>query len=149
MFVVCSSCCFYGSLYRTCTLSLDNVSNVSVRLYVESSAEAEYVDECNAVKEMIFLIQALKEMRYEGLNTNSIIILTDNQAAIKMASNPVNHPPKHIYTSYHYVRNKVEEGAIRLKYIFINQMIVDGLTKPLEPGKFQRFRSVMGLASGK
>ena len=97
---------------------------------------------------MIFLIQALKEMRYEGLNTNSIIILTDNQAAIKMASNPVNHPPKHIYISYHYVRNKVEEGAIRLKYIFIDQMMADGLTKPLEPGKFLRFRSVMGLASG-
>ncbi len=98
---------------------------------------------------MIFLIQALKEMRYEGLNTNSIIILTDNQAAIKMASNPVNHSrAKHIYTLYHYVRNKVEEGAIRLKYIFIDQMMVDGLTKPLEPGKFLRFRSVMGLASG-
>ncbi len=27
--------------------------------------------------------------------------------------NPVNHPrAKHIDTSYHYVRNKVEEGAI-------------------------------------
>jgi len=85
-------------------------------LYVESSAEAEYVDECNAVKELIFLIQALKEMRYDDSNTNSIIILADNQAAIKMNSNLVNHlRAKHIDTSYHYVRNKVEERAIRLK----------------------------------
>ncbi len=113
-----------------------------------SSAEAEYVDECNAVKELIFLIQALKEVRYDDSDTNSTIILADNQAAIKMSSNPVNHSrAKHIDTSYHYVRNKVEEGAIRLKYILIDQMMADGLTKPLESGKFLRSRSVMGLAS--
>ncbi len=113
-----------------------------------SSAEAEYVDECNAVKELIFLIQALKEMRYDDSNTNSTIILADNQATIKMGSNLVNYPrAKHIDTSYHYVRNKVEEEAIRLKYILIDQMVVDDLTKPLKSGKFLRFRSVMGLAS--
>ncbi len=47
--------------------------------------------QCNAIKEIIFLIQALKEMKYEDSNTNSIIILTDNQATIKMNSNLVNH----------------------------------------------------------
>ncbi len=65
-----------------------------------------------------------------------------------MGSNPVNHPrAKHIDTSYHYVRNKVEEEAIRLKYIPIDQMVTDDLTKPLKSGKFLRFRSVMRLAS--
>ncbi len=87
-------------------------------------------------------------MKYDGSDTNSTIILADNQAAIKMGSNPVNHPrTKHIDTSYHYVRNKVEERAIRLKYIPIDQMVADDLTKPLESGKFLRFRSVMRLAS--
>ena len=61
-----------------------------------------------------------------------------------MGSNPVNHPrAKHIDTSYHYVRNKVEEGAI----IPTDQLMADGLTKPLNSGKFLRSRSVMGLAS--
>ncbi len=87
-------------------------------------------------------------MRYDGSNTNSTIILADNQAAIKMSSNLVNHSrTKHIHTSYHYVRNKVEEEAIRLKYILIDQMMVDDLIKSLESGKFLRFRSVMRLAS--
>ncbi len=113
-----------------------------------SSAEAEYVDECNAAKELTFLVQALKEVKYDDSDTNSTTILADNQAAIKMGSNPVNHPrAKHIDTSYHYVRNKVEEGAIKLEYIPTDQMVADGLTKPLESGKFLRFRSVMGLAS--
>jgi len=97
---------------------------------------------------LIFLIQALKEVRYDDSDTNSTTILADNQATIKMGSNPVNHSrAKHIDTSYHYVRNKVEEGAIRLEYILIDQMVADGLIKPLESGKFLRFRSVMGLAS--
>ncbi len=110
------------------------------------SAEAEYVDECNAVKKLTFLIQALKEMRYDGSNTNSTIILADNQAAIKMSSNLVNHSRvKHIDTFYHYVRNKVEERAIRLKYILIDQMMIDDLIKPLKSGKFLSFRSVMRL----
>ncbi len=43
-----------------------------------SSAEAEYVDECNAIKKLIFLIQVLKEMRYDDSNINLTIILADN-----------------------------------------------------------------------
>ncbi len=65
-----------------------------------------------------------------------------------MSSNFVNHlRAKHIDTSYHYVRNKVEEKAFRLKYILIDQIMIDGLIKPLNSGKFLRFRSVMKLAS--
>jgi len=97
---------------------------------------------------LIFLIQALKEMRYDNLNMNSTIILADNQATIKMSSNLINHlRAKHIDTSYHYVQNKVEERAIKLKYILINQMMINNLIKSLKSGKFLRFRSVMKLAS--
>ncbi len=112
-----------------------------------SFAEAEYVSECNAVKKLIFLIQALKEMRYDDSNMNSTIILADNQATIKMNSNLVNHfRIKHIDTFYHYVQNKIEEKAIRLKYILIDQMMIDDLIKSLKSDKFLSFRSVMKLA---
>ena len=46
---------------------------------------------------------------------------------------------------YHYVQNKIEEKAIRLKYILIDQMMIDDLIKPLKSGKFLSFRSVMRL----
>jgi len=111
-----------------------------------SFAEAEYIDKCNTVKKLIFLIQALKEMKYDDSNMNSTIILADNQATIKMSSNFVNHLwVKHINTFYHYVQNKVEKKAIRLKYILIDQMIIDDLIKLLKSGKFLSFRSVMRL----
>jgi len=87
-------------------------------------------------------------MRYDNSNTNSTIILADNQATIKMSSNLVNHlQVKHIDTSYHYVQNKVEEKAIRLKYILIDQMMINDFIKSLKSGKFLRFRSIMRLTS--
>ncbi len=46
---------------------------------------------------------------------------------------------------YHYIQNKVEEKAIKLKYILIDQMMIDDLIKSLKSGKFLSFRSVMKL----
>jgi len=87
-------------------------------------------------------------MRYDDLNTSSTIILADNKTTIKMSSNLVNHfQVKHIDTSYHYVQNKIEEKAIRLKYILIDQMMINDFIKSLKSDKFLRFRSVMRLAS--
>jgi len=45
-----------------------------------SSAEAEYVGECNTAKELTFLVQALKEVGYDGSDTNPTTILADNEA---------------------------------------------------------------------
>ncbi len=51
----------------------------------------------------------------------SAIILVNNQTVIKITNNSVNHfRVKHINISYHYVRNKIKEKTIKLKYIFIN-----------------------------
>ncbi len=87
-------------------------------------------------------------MKYDDLNMNLTIILADNQATIKLSSNLVNHfQVKHIDISYHYVWNKIEEKAIRLKYILIDQMMIDDFIKSLKSGKFLRFRSIMRLAS--
>jgi len=70
------------------------------RIGESSSAEAQYVGECNAAKELTFLVQALKEVGYDGSDTTPTTILADNQAAIKMGSNPINPPrAKHICTS--------------------------------------------------
>ncbi len=85
-------------------------------------------------------------MKYDDSNMNSTIILADNQATIKINSNLVNHSwVKHINMFYHYIQNKVEEKAIKLKYILIDQMMIDDLIKSLKSGKFLSFRSVMKL----
>jgi len=89
-----------------------------------STAEAEYVGECHAAKEATFLVQALREKGYESSDTKPVTLLADNQAAIKMASNPINHPrSKHIDVSYRYVRWKAAElKEIELLYISTDEM---------------------------
>ena len=65
-----------------------------------------------------------------------------------MTSNSINHSRiKHINVIYYFVRNKVKEGAVRLKYILTDQMIADGLIKSLKLSKFLISRTLMRLAS--
>ena len=47
-----------------------------------STAEAEYVGECNAAKESVFLAGSLKGIGYKGSDVNTELRLADNQAAI-------------------------------------------------------------------
>jgi hypothetical protein len=71
---------------------------------------------------------------------NPIIIYADNQKAIKLINNPIFQKKiKHIAIKYHYTRDLISTGAIKLKYRSTSEMIADELTKPLGPGQFKRF----------
>jgi hypothetical protein len=52
---------------------------------------------------------------------------------------------KHIEIKYHFIRDKVQKGAVKLQYIPMNQHVVDILTKPLSKGKFKAFIDKLGL----
>ncbi len=80
---------------------------------------------------------------------NPTIIYADNQGAIKLANNPIfQKRTKHIAVKYHYTRDLISKGAIKLEYRPTSEMIADGLTKPLGPGQFKRFVEQLGMAKG-
>jgi hypothetical protein len=57
---------------------------------------------------------------------------SDNQGCIALAENPENHArSKHIDVQYHYTRQLVEYGKIKLDYCPREDMLADVLTKPL------------------
>ncbi len=76
-----------------------------------------------------------------------VTLKADNQAAIKMASNPINHPrTKHIDSCYHVVREMVAEtGKLRIDYVKTDDMLADGLTKALGPYKHKDNVKRLGL----
>jgi hypothetical protein len=74
------------------------------------------------------------------------VILCDNQSCIKMMENPVFHDKsKHIKIWYHYIRDMVQRGVVKLQYVRTNEQVADVLTKPLSRVKFEYFRDKLGV----
>ena len=58
-----------------------------------------------------------------------------------MYEKPVFHDKsKHVEIKYHYIRDLVQKGAMKLPYDGTNEQIVDVLTKPLSKVKFEYFK---------
>ena len=57
---------------------------------------------------------------------------------MKLSENLVFHDKlKHIEIKYHYIRDMVQRGAVKLQYVVTDEQIADVLTKPLARVKFE------------
>lgn len=85
---------------------------------------------------------------YEGLRlplSHPTTIYYDNMSAIKFAINQVFHEcTKHIEIDCHLIREKVQQGTVKLHPIHTALQLVDILTKPLPPSTFQNINSKLG-----
>ena len=71
----------------------------------------------NAVQEAKFLMQLCLDMKV-GIKEGKSLIMIDNQGAMNLAKNPVQHQrSKHIDIKYHFIRSEIQEGRISLDYI--------------------------------
>ena len=63
-----------------------------------------------------------------------------------MLDNSVFHDKsKHIEIKYHYIRDMVQRGAIKIWYVVMEEHIVDVLTKPLARVNFEYFKEKLGV----
>ena len=111
-----------------------------------SSTEAEYMALLEATKESIWIQRLLSELGQKAAIKNTNVIFEDNQGAIALAHNPAHHPrTKHINIQYHFVRDCVENGKVKLEYCPTAEMVADALTKPLSKDRHQGMMEKMGL----
>lgn len=109
-----------------------------------SSMEAEYIGACEMVKVIMWLRQCLKEIGRDQIAPTTLGI--DNTSAKIFAEEyMVQSRSKHIDTKYHYIRERIVEGMIKLVHQPTKDMPADALTKPLGPKLFNRFRRMMGV----
>ena len=81
-----------------------------------SSSEAEYIAASQASCEAIWLRKMLVGLF--GQRLRPTVIYCDNQSCIKLTENPVFHNrSKHIEIRYHFIRDCVQKGAVKLEYI--------------------------------
>ena len=63
-----------------------------------------------------------------------------------MSQNSVFHDKsKHIKIKYHYIRDMVLRGLVKLQYVVTDEQITDVLNKPLSRVKFEYFREKLGV----
>jgi len=81
-----------------------------------SSVEAKYMEASMATCEAIWLWKLLARLFDQELDPT--VIYCDNQSCIKLSENPVFHDKsKHIEIKYHFIRDYVEKGTMKLQYI--------------------------------
>ena len=74
------------------------------------------------------------------------MIYYDNQSCIKLTENLILHDrSKNISIIYHFIRDYVQKGVVKLEYIPTDEQVADILTKALPRGKHVYFRDKMGV----
>jgi hypothetical protein len=113
-----------------------NKKQTSVAL---NSEEAEYMATSLASCETIWLRKLLAGLF--GQELKPTVIHRDNQSCIKLSKNLVFHDrSKHSEIKYHFIRDRVQKGVVKLQHISTDEQIADILTKPLVKGEFVYFR---------
>ncbi len=75
-----------------------------------------------------------------------LIIFEDNQSTIKTANNMIqSERTKHIDVRHHFIREKVAEKRIEVKYLKTDDQIADIFTKSLQRVKHEKFTRELGL----
>jgi hypothetical protein len=78
-----------------------------------STYESEYIAECMAACQTVWLENILKEMVIEV--RRPIALFVDNKSATSLARNPVLHGrSKHIEAKFHFLREQVNKEALQI-----------------------------------
>lgn len=109
-----------------------------------SSTEAEYRAVANTASEVIWLCSLLSELHIDLLTAP--VIYCDNVGATYLCANPVFHSRmKHIALDYHFTRNMIQAGQLRVSYVSTRDQLADALTKPLPRNHFQQACNKIGV----
>ncbi|XP_030449110.1 uncharacterized mitochondrial protein AtMg00810-like [Syzygium oleosum] len=111
-----------------------------------STTEAEYKAVEMAALESMWLVPLLDDL-HQSIDY-STILYCDNLSAISLAENPVFHArTKHMEVHYHFLKEKVLEGEIKMEYTKTGDQVADIFTKGLGAAKFEEFRTQLGMVS--
>jgi histone deacetylase 1/2 len=109
-----------------------------------SSTEAEYKSLTNATAEVMWVQTLLDEL---GVSQSQTAVLWyDNIGATYLSANPVFHAwTKHIEVDYHFVRERVAQKLLNIRFISSGDQVADGFTKSLSTRQLEVFRRNLNL----
>ena len=109
-----------------------------------SSTEAEYKSLANATAEVMWMETLLDELGVYRPHVSRL--WCDNLGATYLSVNPVFHArTKHIVIDFHFVRERVAQKKLEIRFIPTGDQVADGFTKPLQVRQLQAFRNNLNL----
>ena len=102
-----------------------------------SSTEAEYVAASETCQEMMAILQIIEfldiKIKYP------MIVRIDNVGAIYLANNQtVNGRTRHVNIRYHFVRQLIEDGTVKVEFVRSKENKADAWTKNLDANLFHK-----------
>ena len=81
-----------------------------------------------------------------GLSLDRIPLLCDNESAVKLTKNLVQHQrTKHIDIRHHFLRDHEAKGDISMQIVGIKEQLADIFTKPLDETAFSSLRGELNI----
>jgi len=115
------------------------------KLITLSSTECELVGAVDKSKKLIWANQFLAHQRHDGSVQPAAIIMQDNQSTMKLMlkGRPLSQRTKHIDIRFFFLKERIDNGDLRIVYLRTEDMIADILTKALQGALFRRLRSLL------
>lgn len=124
-----------------CTISWSSKKQTVV---ATSSSEAEYIALSYATSEAIWIRGILIDLHIISEN-KAVTIYEDNKGCIRIAKNSDSKRSKHIDVKFHFVRDYIAKGYIKIESISTEDQLADMFTKSLDSTKFIKFRKDLQL----
>ncbi|GJR92857.1 hypothetical protein Tco_0265031 [Tanacetum coccineum] len=110
-----------------------------------SSTKAEYIALSGCCAQVLWMRSQLTDY---GLRFNKIPMYCDNKSAIALCCNNVQHSrSKHIDIIYHFIKEQVENGVVKLYFVSIEYQLADIFTKALCRERIEFLIDMLGMRS--
>ena len=113
------------------------------KLNSRSSTEAELVGVDDVSSQIVWTRYFLLE---QGYGVQDSVIHQDNQSAILLEKNGRGSSSKrtrHINVRYFFIKDRIQNGEVSVKYCPTQEMIADFFTKPLQGSAFRKLRTMI------
>lgn len=109
-----------------------------------SSTKAEYRAVASTTAEIMSTQNLLSEL---GVTSSTLpVIYCDSLSATHLCANPVFHSKmKHLALTFHFIREQVQRGHLRVTHVSTGDQLADFLTKPLTRPRLNVLLSKIGL----
>jgi hypothetical protein len=108
-----------------------------------STTEAKYIAAGHCCAQLLWMRQTLRDYGYK---LSKAPLLCDNESAIHMVDNLVEHShTKHIDIWYHFLRDHQQKADIEIAYVNTHNQLAHIFTKPLDEKTFSKLRNELNI----